>query len=241
MPSDHNPTVATSDRRVRSDPNAVRAPRVTEVRTFVMSERRTMVDLLGASFNVVGASSTPGPEVVEAARAGAAVVIDGTLNPTQPALVACVARCRQSGASVIVLFCPHDMVTTARWVELGASAVLTHDSPLAEIADTLERLSRNETVLGVSIREGLLSHLRASRSVETERNALFLSLTKREAEVLHELAIGAAPDEVARVSFVSLNTVRTQIRGILAKLGVSSVVAAVALAYRTGWVAPDLL
>ena len=111
--------------------------------------------------------------------------------------------------------------------------MLTDAAPLREIEDTLGRLARNETVLGVSVREGLLSRLRAQRQSDTERNALFLGLTRREAQVLRALALGASPEEVARASFVSLNTVRTQIRGVLAKLGVTSVVAAVALAYRT--------
>ena len=93
----------------------------------------------------------------------------------------------------------------------------------------------------MSVREGLLSRLRTQRQSDAERNALFTGLTRREAQVLRELALGTSPEEVARTSFVSLNTVRTQIRGILAKLGVTSVVAAVALAYRTGWMTPDLL
>ena len=67
----------------------------------------------------------------------------------------------------------------------------------------------------------------------------FAQLTRREAQVLRELATGASPDEVARLSYVSLNTVRSQIRSVLAKLGVNSVVAAVALAYRSGWLAGD--
>lgn len=119
--------------------------------------------------------------------------------------------------------------------------MLTDAAPLREIEDTLGRLARNETVLGVSVREGLLSRLRAQRQSDTERNALFVGLTRREAQVLRALALGASPEEVARESFVSLNTVRTQIRGVLAKLGVTSVVAAVALAYRTGWITPDLV
>jgi two-component system, NarL family, nitrate/nitrite response regulator NarL len=95
-------------------------------------------------------------------------------------------------------------------------------------------------VIGVSVRESLLSELRTTRARSQDRFAAFESLTKRESDVLRELAVGSSPEDVAKSSYVSVNTVRTQIRGILAKLDVSSVVAAVALAYRTGWLDADL-
>jgi two-component system, NarL family, nitrate/nitrite response regulator NarL len=168
-------------------------------------------------------------------------VLDAELDPSDRTLITFVARCRGAARPVAVLFCGPDPIAAAQWIELGASAVLTHDASLIEIADTIDRLHRQEVVLGVSVREGLLSRLRAKRQADLDRSALFATLTKREAQVLRELAHGATPEEVARASFVSLNTVRTQIRGILAKLGVTSVVSAVAMAYRTGWMPADLV
>jgi LuxR family maltose regulon positive regulatory protein len=46
---------------------------------------------------------------------------------------------------------------------------------------------------------------------------------------------GRRPAAIARDDFVSLHTVRTQIRSMLRKLGVHSQVEAVALAHRVGW------
>jgi DNA-binding NarL/FixJ family response regulator len=46
---------------------------------------------------------------------------------------------------------------------------------------------------------------------------------------------GASAEEIAKSSFVSLATVRSQIRSILEKLGVHSQVAAVAMAHRAHW------
>ena len=46
---------------------------------------------------------------------------------------------------------------------------------------------------------------------------------------------GASAEEIAKASFVSMATVRSQIRSILEKLGVHSQVAAVALAHRARW------
>ena len=48
------------------------------------------------------------------------------------------------------------------------------------------------------------------------------SLTERELEVLSLVAKGASDKEVAEKLFVSLNTVKTHVRNILAKLRVDS-------------------
>jgi DNA-binding NarL/FixJ family response regulator len=54
---------------------------------------------------------------------------------------------------------------------------------------------------------------------------------------------GESVTEISREAYVSVPTVRSQIRSILVKLGVSSQLAAVVLAYRSGWsgAEPDAL
>jgi two-component system, NarL family, nitrate/nitrite response regulator NarL len=63
----------------------------------------------------------------------------------------------------------------------------------------------------------------------------FERLSRREQEVLLALMRGSTARDICKQSYVSLPTVRSQIHSILSKLGVSSQVAAVALAYRSGW------
>ena len=63
----------------------------------------------------------------------------------------------------------------------------------------------------------------------------FDRLSARERQVLSALMRGETARDISRQSFVSLPTVRSQIRSILIKLGVSSQLAAVVLAYRSGW------
>jgi len=67
----------------------------------------------------------------------------------------------------------------------------------------------------------------------------FESLSRREGEVLRLLMDGMSVNKIAETSFVSVGTVRTQVKAVLRKLGVSSQVAAVALAYKIGWDQPD--
>jgi DNA-binding NarL/FixJ family response regulator len=67
------------------------------------------------------------------------------------------------------------------------------------------------------------------------RHDQFERLTRRERQVLSALMRGETARDISRQSFVSLPTVRSQIRSILTKLGVSSQLGAVVLAYRSGW------
>jgi len=63
-------------------------------------------------------------------------------------------------------------------------------------------------------------------------------LTPRELEVLELLAEGRSPQEISSTLFISAKTVSTHIEHIFTKLGVSSRVQAVAVAYRDGLVHP---
>jgi two-component system, NarL family, nitrate/nitrite response regulator NarL len=170
---------------------------------------------------------------------GGVIIIDGIVNADMPDRLNLVSRCRELGGEVLVVMVEDNSVSAGEWVEAGASGVLLNTAGLQELFETVVRLARHEIVLGVAVREGILARLRAHRQATSERQAAFYQLTRREAQVLRELATGANPEEVARISFVSLNTVRSQIRSVLAKLGVNSVVAAVALAYRSGWLETD--
>ena len=63
-------------------------------------------------------------------------------------------------------------------------------------------------------------------------------LTNRERVVLGHLMKGRAVRQIAGLSTVSEATVRTQVKSILAKLEVSSQLAAVGMAHEIGWRAP---
>ena len=63
----------------------------------------------------------------------------------------------------------------------------------------------------------------------------FEQLSPREQEVLLAMMRGRMARDICKQYYVSLATVRSQIHSILSKLGVSSQLAAVALAYQSGW------
>ena len=53
--------------------------------------------------------------------------------------------------------------------------------------------------------------------------------------MLHALASGQSAAQIAAAAYVSEATVRTQVRAVLTKLGVTSQLQAIALARRAGW------
>ena len=144
----------------------------------------------------------------------------------------------QRGGRVVMLTGSTDTVELASCVEQGAVGVLnksmSFDALLAAVRETLS----GGTLLTAHQREELLSVLRRSRRDSEQRQAPFNSLTPREQEVLASLMDGAAAETIAKTSFVSVATVRSQIRSILSKLGVNSQLAAVALARKAGWPQP---
>ena len=77
--------------------------------------------------------------------------------------------------------------------------------------------------------------VRATDRRQGPRLQLFDILTEREQVVLAELMEGHCADEIANAAFVSISTVRSQIKAIRNKLGVNSQLAAVAMARRAGW------
>ena len=219
------------------------APVTAAPRSLVVSDRTLFADLLGAALPVVGRID-PGDtgEDLSAAFVNHAqlLVIDGMLDGHDQAMTALCRYAVLRSMAVLVVGKCGDQTEMAMWVERGVGAFVDDSSTKEQLVETARQLALGHTVLGVSVRESLLSKLRTTRAKNQERFAAFESLTKRERDVLRHLALGISPEEVAKSSYVSLNTIRTQIRGILAKLDVGSVVGAVALAYRTGWLEADL-
>jgi two-component system, NarL family, nitrate/nitrite response regulator NarL len=122
------------------------------------------------------------------------------------------------------------------WMAAGTSAHIHGGEPLDQLLRTINRLLRKGSPQQTAKRSSLsmaLTHA-AGRPQDT-RLPHFADLTERERAVLAELMEGHCAEEIAQAAVVSISTVRSQIKAILQKLGVSSQLAAVALARRANW------
>ncbi|MGY1616821.1 LuxR C-terminal-related transcriptional regulator [Geodermatophilus sp. SYSU D00691] len=139
------------------------------------------------------------------------------------------------GCRVVVVTGETGDATWGTAVERGAATVLPKDTDLDRLVAVVAAVAAGEQVLDDGRRQDLLAAARRARSEEAARLSPFAQLSRREDEVLHALADGLSAAAIAAAAFVSEATVRTQIRAILTKLGVSSQLQAVALARRAGW------
>ena len=80
--------------------------------------------------------------------------------------------------------------------------------------------------------------LAATRGGGAGRGLAHAGLTEREAEVLRLMAAGMSNVEIAERLFVSVQTVKTHVGNVLAKLGARDRTQAVIVAYETGFVTP---
>lgn len=139
------------------------------------------------------------------------------------------------GSKVVMLTAESSHSALAECLEAGAVCWVGKDVFVDNVVTTLEEVMAGGSPVGRTLRESLLADLRASREARMRAVSCFDALTDRERCVLRGLMDGLSADEIAESDFVALSTVRSQIRAVLRKLGVGSQLAAVALAYRSGW------
>ena len=140
-----------------------------------------------------------------------------------------------AGINVVVVTANHDRVRWGEALRYGARTVQSKANPLNEILAVVRRLGNGQPVMEVAERESLL-RLWHQRNVELAGLQEKIDrLTPREAQVLGRLMEGMTVHDIAAASVVSEATVRTQVKAILAKLEVTSQIAAVGLAHHLGW------
>jgi two-component system, NarL family, nitrate/nitrite response regulator NarL len=150
-----------------------------------------------------------------------------------------IAPLAKAGHNTVVVTASPNRARWGECVHLGARKVMSKAQPLNEILAVVRKLSRGFPVMDVTEREALLRLWREQRGEKQQARERLERLTRREREVLALLVEGRTVREIAQQGVVSEATVRTQVKSILAKLEVSSQLAAVGLAHHVGWTAPS--
>ena len=113
-------------------------------------------------------------------------------------------------------------------LERGAAGYLNKDADRHVIVEAVERIAAGGTVLAPDVQAAMVTHVRARAA----QPATLLS--PREQEVLGFLAEGLSSTRIAERLVLSPTTVKTHLRNLYEKLGVSDRAAAVAEGMRRG-------
>ena len=122
----------------------------------------------------------------------------------------------------------------------GASGFLLKDVPPDELIGAIRSVASGDAVVSPRITRHLLdtyaAELGTADPAETDR--ALDTLTVREREVLHQVALGRSNAEIAAALFVAEATVKTHVTRILTKLGLRDRVQVVVYAYQNRLVQP---
>lgn len=148
-----------------------------------------------------------------------------------------IQRILETGSEVIVLTACTDPRELGRALEEGAVGLLHKDCRVETVRRAIDKVLCEDfdELLPPSTRDDLLRSARSDREARAKALQPFDQLSRREAAVLRDLMSGYSAAQIAERSFVAVSTVRSQIRAILIKLGVTSQLAAVARAQAAGW------
>lgn len=127
-----------------------------------------------------------------------------------------------SDCRVIVLTTFDDKETIFDALRAGAVGYLLKDVGSAQLADSIRRTARGDSILDPSVAAKVVAEFSRVSSLVGATRSEFLPepLSDREIELLRLIASGASNKEIAESLFITEGTVKNHITHILGKLGV---------------------
>jgi len=187
--------------------------------------REALAGLLSASGFEIAGQASGGVEAIElAGRLQPDLIVLDLTMPDMDGLTALPKlRAAAPGAAVVVLTASEDDGSLLTAIRLGAAGYLLKNEPPERIVDFLRGVFHGEAALSGAVARRLFEEVREgdhSQGVVPESIAKLLSA--RELEVLLLLDQHLGTDEIAKRLFISEHTVRSHVKNLLSKLGVSS-------------------
>jgi DNA-binding NarL/FixJ family response regulator len=188
--------------------------------------RDALAGLLQANgFDVVGQAGS-GEEAVAAARElrPQLVLLDLSMPDMDGLTALPLLRDAAPDAEVVVLTASEDEDNLLGAIRAGAAGYLLKSEPPERIVGFLRGVAHGEAALSGAVARRLLDQVRegGADTRDTVPASIAQTLSARELEVLLLLDRHLGTDEVAQRLFISEHTVRSHVKSLLGKLGVSS-------------------
>jgi len=186
--------------------------------------REALTALLEAhEFDVVGEAADGNEAIVAAERLQPDLVL---LDLTMPELdgLGALPGLRQVApdSEVVVLTASGTEDNLLAAIRAGAAGYLLKSEPPSRIVEFLRGIAQGEAALSGSVARRLLDQVRSGGRRGTVPDAVAQRLSAREVEVLLLLDEHLSTDDIAKRLFISEHTVRSHVKSLLRKLGVSS-------------------
>ena len=186
--------------------------------------RDALAALLGQhGFSVVG-EAAEGAEAVELARRLRPHIVLLDLSMAGVGGIEALPRLREAApeSEVVVLTASGTEENLLAAIRGGAAGYLLKSEPPERIVQFLRGVGKGEAALSGAVARRLLDQVRDRRGSGGVPDAVASLLSAREVEVLLLLDEHLGTDEIASRLYISEHTVRSHVKSLLRKLGVSS-------------------
>ncbi len=214
------------------------------IKVLVADQERTFADTLAARLAAESDIEVVGTVQIKMLRSwliarkpADVLVLDGDL-PGEAANRLCEELSGRDGRTrVIMLTSASGPTRILQAIRAGTAAWVRKDESLEHLLNVIRGVVRGETWLPPAETGNVVRLLLWEQDRHRESERLIAALTPRERAVLACLAEGAEHrDAIAQQLHLSVNTVRTHLQNLTAKLGVHSALEAVALTRdHAGW------
>src|SRR6478752_8021801 len=198
-------------------------------RTLVVDDhpltRSALVDLLEQHSFVVVGEAADGVEAVERAREAQPdlVLLDLTMPGGGGLEALPKVRAAAPACEVVVLTASGTEENLLAAIRAGAAGYLLKTEPPERIAAFLDGVVNGEAALSGEVARRLLDQVRNGNGRDVGvPDAIAETLSAREVEVLLLLDDHLGTDEIAKRLYISEHTVRSHVKSLMRKLGVSS-------------------
>ena len=198
------------------------------MRILIVDDHPLTRDALGALLEqngfIVAGQASDGDEAIELARGLLPDIV--LLDLSMPGLdgLGALPRIRDAApeCEVVVLTASGTEENLLAAIRGGAAGYLLKTEPPERIVEFLCGVADGEAALSGAVARRLLEQVRDGRRNSGVPDAIAGALSAREVEVLLLLDEHLGTDEIAKRLFISEHTVRSHVKSLLRKLGVSS-------------------